>query len=940
MAIIPPSRNKSDSTDGQRHVPPEAVRESGLSSGPTNWHQLDFHRVLQELGVDPAAGLNDAESTRRLSEHGSNVLVESGIKSRWLILWEQLTALMVVILIVAAVVSALLGDYKDAIAITVIVVLNAILGFTQEYRAEKAMAALKKLAVPSVRARRNGEIREIPAIHVVPGDIVLLEAGNLVAADCRVIESADLQAQEAALTGESQPVRKIAGALEEPDLPLGDRRNMAYMGTFITSGRGQAVVTETGMRTELGRIARMIQSVEREPTPLQRRLAQLGKGLAATALMLVAVIFLLGLLRGEGLKLMFLTAVSIGVAAVPEGLPAVVTIALTLGTQRMLKRRVLIRRLTAVETLGSVTVICSDKTGTLTENRMTAVILQAAGGELDLSALPPSDGNNKVAGFAQSGLGLLLAGSALCNDAMMQSAGGEGSSPTSLGDPTEVALLVAAARFGLSKLELERILPRIAEVPFASERKRMTTVHRVPSDSTTIPAEIRIAFEREQPAYLAFTKGGVEALLQVCTTVWVNGEKEPLTPEWRDRLIAANENLARNGMRVLGVAFRCLESAPAAGDEKTTEQKLTYIGIIGMIDPPRPEAKAAVSTCKAAGIRAVMITGDHALTAQYIAGQLGILGNGTSLTGADLESISAAELEHATESAALYARVSPAHKLKIVESLQRLGHIVAMTGDGVNDAPALKKADIGVAMGLTGTDVAKEAADMVLLDDNFATIVAAVEEGRVIYDNVRKFIRYILATNSGEIWTMLLTPFLGMPLPLLPLQILWMNLVTDGLPALALGVEPAESGTMRRPPHRPNESIFARGLGRHVMWVGLLMASLSLGTGYWYWHAHDAKWQTMLFTTLTLSQMAHILAIRSERNSLFRIGLFSNKPLLGAIAVTVLLQLALVYVPLLQGVFKTISLSPQDLGVAVTVCAVVFWAVELEKWLMRISKKK
>jgi len=935
MVTIPPSRNRPDSPNRAKHAPPNSLRQPGEPPAPVIWHHLDFREVLQQFGVDPAAGLSDAEAAARLAEHGTNELAGNGVKGPLRILWEQLTALLVVILIAAAAVSALLADYKDAIAIAVIVVLNAILGFTQEHRAEKAMAALKKLAVPCVKVRRNRTVREIPAIRVAPGDIVLLEAGSLVAADCRVIESADLQAQEAALTGESEPNRKSSGALEEAGLPLGDRRNMAYMGTFITAGRGQAVVTETGMRTELGRIARMIQSVEREPTPLQRRLAQLGKRLAAAALLLVAVIFLLGLLRGEGLKLMFLTAVSIGVAAVPEGLPAVVTIALTLGTHRMLRRRVLIRRLTAVETLGSVTIIGSDKTGTLTENRMTAVILQDAEGELDLSVLPLNGENNRYPDLASSGLRLLLAGSALCNDAVMQPGTDPGHSPAPLGDPTEVALLEAAARFGLSKTEMEQILPRIAEAPFASERKRMTTVHRVPADSTVLPPEISAVFEGAPPAYLAFTKGGVEALLQASTTVWAGGEKQALTLEWRNRLTAANEKLASNGMRVLGVAFRPLNSPPAAGEEKNAERELTYVGIIGMIDPPRPEAKAAVAKCKAAGIRAVMITGDHPLTAQYIAGQLGILGSGTILTEAELERISAEEWEHATKSAALYARVSPAHKLKIVESWQQQGHVVAMTGDGVNDAPALKKADIGVAMGLSGTDVAKEAADMVLLDDNFASIVAAVEEGRVIYDNIRKFIRYILATNSGEIWTMLIAPFAGMPLPLLPLQILWMNLVTDGLPALALGAEPAESGTMRRPPHPPEESVFARGLGRHVLWVGLLMAFLSLGTGYWYWHAHDAKWQTMLFTTLTLSQMAHILAIRSERSSLFRIGLFSNKPLLGAITLTVLLQIALIYMPLLQKVFQTIALSALDLIVAVSVCAAVFCAVELEKWLLR-----
>jgi len=903
-----------------------------------NSHQLDSRDVLRELKTDATTGLSEAEATSRLAEHGRNELVGTGIKSPWLILWEQLTALMVVILIVAAILSALLADYHDAIAIGAIVILNSILGFSQEYRAEKAMAALKKLAVPSVRVRRDGEVREVAAYSLVPGDVILLEAGNFVAADCRVLESADLQTHEAALTGESEPIRKITDAIPQAEVPLGDRRNMAYMGTFVTAGRGQAVVTETGMHTELGRIATMIQAVKHEPTPLQRRLDHLGKGLAAVALFLVTVIFVLGLLRGEEIKLLFLTAVSIAVAAVPEGLPAVVTIALTLGAERMLKRRVLIRSLQAVETLGSVTVICSDKTGTLTQNRMTAAVLQLADERLDLA---PDSGpsHERVLGRDESGFALLLAGGALCNDALIQSAGdhakGEhANAPAPLGDPTETALAMAAARFGLIKSELEKVLPRVAEVPFESERKRMTTLHRIPSDPGLIPFDVGAARDRAAPPYLAFTKGAADNLLGRCGTVWTHGKPEPLNQVWRDRLAKGHEELAKNGMRVLGVAFRWLDSVPPVPDQ-TIEQDLTFVGFIGIIDPPRPEAAAAVAKCKTAGIRPVMITGDHPLTAQYIASQLGITGEGPVLTGLELDRLSVAELELLAESAPVYARVSPAHKLKIIEGFQQLGQVVAMTGDGVNDAPALKKADIGVAMGITGTDVAKQAADMVLLDDNFATIVDAVEEGRVIYDNIRKFIRYILATNSGEIWLMLAAPFLGMPLPLLPLQILWMNLVTDGLPALALGVEPPELDTMRRPPNRPNETIFSRGLGRHVIWVGLLIALLSLGVGYWYWRAGDPNWQTLLFTTLTMSQMTHVMAIRSERQSLFQIGLLSNKPLLGALCLTVVLQIALMYVPFLQTFFKTKPLPLQDLALTMALSSVVFVAVELEKRIAR-----
>ena len=905
----------------------------------TKWYQIKPEAAVEELGSNSLTGLSEAEATRRLAEFGSNELKETGTQSPWLIFLDQLKELMVIILIIAAVISALLGDYSDAIAIGAIVVLNAVLGFTQEYRAEKAMAALKKLSVPSVKVRRDGEVREASAVSLVPGDIILLEAGSFVAADCRVIESADLQTQEAALTGESLPVRKTSDQLGQADLALGDRHNMVYMGTYITAGRGEAIVAETGMRTELGQIAGMIQTVEAQPTPLQRRMGQLGKALAAAALFIVLLIFVLGWFRGENLEVLFLTAVSIAVAAVPEGLPAVMTIALTLGAQRMLKRRVLIRKLSAVETLGSVTVICSDKTGTLTENQMAATVFQLPDRKVEVHERGSDDYRSEFPELGLAGFNLMLAGAALCNDAVMRlnSTGANSSGP--LGDPTETALVVAAARSGLQKPELDRLLPRIGEIPFTSERKRMTTVHRYSSEPELLPEGVRAACSEGNSSATAFTKGAVDVLLGLSSSVWVDGGQVPLDETWQERLLAENDKMAANGMRVLGVAFRCLPVAPRNAETDDLERELTFVGMIGMIDPPRPEAAAAVSTCKAAGIRPMMITGDHPLTARYIARQLGISDNGSVVTGSQLDRTSPEELEQLTESAPVYARVSPEHKLRIVEGLHRRGHIVAMTGDGVNDAPALKKADIGVAMGITGTDVSKEAADMVLLDDNFASIVAAVEEGRVIYDNIRKFIRYILTTNSGEIWLMLVAPFFGMPLPLLPLQILWMNLVTDGLPALALGLEPAESDTMRRPPRQPKESIFARGMGRHTLWVGFLMGLLCLCVAEGYWHAGDPKWQTMVFTTLTLSQMAHVMAIRSERRSLFEIGLLFNKPLLGAVALTVLLQLALVYVPFLQSIFKTVALPLPDLILTLVVSSLILWAVEAEKWFLRKHTK-
>jgi Ca2+-transporting ATPase len=887
------------------------------------------------LSSNAESGLAPAEAQKRLAEQGPNELVERGAKSPWLILWEQLTGVMVVILIVAAIVSGALGDWKDAIAILAIVVLNAVLGFSQEYRAEQAMAALKQLAVPTVKVRRDGHVVEISARELVPGDVVLLEAGTLVPADGRLLESVNLRVEESALTGESEPVEKHNRPLDRAELPVGDRVNMVYMGTVVTYGRGVEVVTATGMDTELGRIAELIQTVEREPTPLQRRLAQLGRGLALAALAIVAIVFVLGLLRGEDWQLMLLTAISMAVAAVPEGLPAVVTIALALGAQRMLKRQALIRKLPAVETLGSVTVICSDKTGTLTENRMTVTVLDVLGETQQVDTLlrhgiPVADAE-LLPGQRPPvrSLGLLAKAAALCNDASLEPTPEGGY--RAVGDPTEGAMVVAAAELGLVKADLDQRWPRVGEVPFTSERKRMTTVHRVGVSPEETDAPWCCG------DYVAFAKGAVDSLLEISERVWTGDEDIPLTEEMRRRIVAANDGLAGQGQRVLGVAFRPLDGQPQEEDETALEREMTFIGLVGMIDPPRPEVREAVATAKAAGIRPVMITGDHPLTARQIAWELGIAADGQPLTGRDLAQMPVDDLEGVVDQVSVYARVSPEHKLKIVQAFQDREQIVAMTGDGVNDAPALKKADIGVAMGITGTDVSKEAADMVLLDDNFATIVAAVKEGRTIYDNIRKFIKYTLTSNAGEIWVMLLAPLAGMPLPLLPLQILWINLVTDGLPGLALGVEPPERDTMSRAPYHPQESIFGRGLGWHVAWVGLLMGLVSLGMGYWTWHAGWDNWQTMLFTTLTLSQMGHALAVRS-RESLFQVGLLSNKALLGAVLLTFGLQMAVVYVPFLQNLFKTDGLSLAELVLSLILSTVVFWGVELEKWLMRRRK--
>ena len=923
-----------------------------------DWYKHPLGEVMGKLEADRETGLQEPEVLIRRGKYGLNELVEKGVRGSWMILADQFKETMVIVLIVAVLLSVFLGDLKDAVAIAVIIGVNALLGFHQENRAEKAIAALKRMAVPMVRVRRDGRVREVPAQELVPGDLLFLEAGNVVPADCRLIESANLRIQEAALTGESEPVDKNQEFLPEQDLPLAERRSMAYMGTVVTYGRGLGVVTETGMATELGRIASLLQTVGRELTPLQKRLRQLGKGLAVGALTIVGIIFALGLMRGESLPLLFMTSISIAVAAVPEGLPAVVTIALALGAQRMLKRKALIRRLSAVETLGSVTVICSDKTGTLTENQMAVVALDTAGQHIELKErLRQSECRIFIAdsgvvdpsSFQSPSLALLLAGGALCNDSFLEVEThpdhGEYESLTChiLGDPTEGALVAAAARLGMSKIDLEKIFPRIGEIPFDSERKRMTTIHRISPLSGNKPTESTPAFQmiRRWAAELgqpnvAFTKGAVDSLLQVTSKVLAEWRIVDFDADWRERVTANQESLARQGMRILGVACR-----PLGSFEKTeaVEKDLVFIGMMGMMDPPRPEVKKAIASCKLAGIRPIMITGDHPLTAKTIAGELGIVDGGQILTGQELDRLSVDELKQKVEEISVYARVSPEHKLKIVEALQKRGHVVAMTGDGVNDAPALKKANIGVAMGITGTEVSKEAADIILQDDNFATIVAAVEEGRVIYDNLRKFIKYLLTTNSGEIWLMLCAPLLGMPLPLLPLQILWINLVTDGLPALALGVEPAEPNTMQRPPYPPNENFFGRGMGRHVVWVGLLMGFLSLGFGFLEWQRNNPHWQTLVFTTLTFSQMAHVLAIRSERDSFFKIGPLSNKPLVGAVMLTIALQFIIIYVPFLGVFFRTQALTVEEILLSIALSSLIFWAVEIEKLILRLRQK-
>ena len=897
-----------------------------------------------------AEGLSEQEVSRRLARYGPNRLATQPPPSFWQKLWDQFNNFVVWLLIVAAVISAALGDWVEAAAIVAIVLLNAILGIIQESRAEEALAKLREMAAPEAHVIRNGRRQVVPAHELVPGDIVLLEAGNYVPADVRLVESVNLRIDEAALTGESKPVSKDAEVIITDKVPLGDQKNMAFMGTLITYGRGKGVVVATGMRTQLGMIAKMLQSVETEPTPLQRRLDQLGRTLGWASLSLCGLVFVIGWIRGFNPLDMFLIAVSLAIAAVPEGLPAVVTISLALGMREMVKRHALIRRLASVETLGSTTVICSDKTGTLTQNQMTATHLWVGGqmfeitgsgyapvGEFLLDGKPVS-----LHDYPEALTALWIA--ALNNDAVLERSGAADMRQTFrvVGDPTEGALAVAAAKAGAFKEMLEEQYPRVAEIPFDPERKRMVTIHaiREPRPEDASPFE-----DERVSGYVVTVKGAPDVVLGLCSRYQgIGDETVPLTEEMRAAILQANDEMTSQALRVLALAYKVCPQMPPVDHPEKVESDLVFVGLIGMIDPPRPEVIPALQKARRAGIRTVMITGDYPNTARAIAEKIGLLRPGHKvITGAHLETLSHEGWVQVVEEADVFARVSPHHKLRLVEALQENGEVVAMTGDGVNDAPAIKKADIGIAMGITGTDVAKETADMVLTDDNYASIVAAIEQGRIIYSNIRKFVYYLLSCNLAEIAVIFLATLAGLPSPLTAIQLLWLNLITDGAPALALGVEKGDPDIMERPPRPPDEPIINKPmrLGIAMQTVAITTVTLlAYGVGLHVHPEHPELAETMAFTTLSFSELLRAFTARSERYPLFKIGVFSNKFMNLAFLSSALLLLLVIYVRPLQPIFNTNTLHWAQWKWVLPLLIIPAFIAELTKMYLRWRERQ
>jgi Ca2+-transporting ATPase len=936
--------------DSMEDIPSSDPPLEAVVNGEDIWHVLEATEIVQALQTSPKQGLSEEEASRRLEQFGPNELEEAAKPSLFSLIFEQFKNFIVIVLVVAALAAALLGDYIEAAAILAIVVLNAILGVVQERKAEEALAALRRLAAPDALVLREGRRQTCPARELVPGDVVFLEAGNFIPADLRLIETVNLSIEEAALTGESVPVTKDAHLVLTQDMALGDRRNTAFSGTVVSYGRGSGVVVSTGMRTQIGMIAAMLQAVQEEPTPLQRKLDQLGKVLGIAALVVCALVFGVGWIRGIPALEMFLVAVSLAVAAVPEGLAAVVTITLALGMREMITRHALIRRLSSVETLGSTTVICSDKTGTLTQNQMTVTRMWVDGTTFEITGGGfGQTGDFKVDGgvvdlrdYPASTTVLWVA--TLANDAQIAAEptkDGDNASRV-IGDPTEAALLIAAAKAGAFRDRLEEAYPRIDEIPFDSSRKRMTTVHKIVDPA---PDDASPFYDTELREWeIAAIKGAPDVVLDLCTRYQkMDDTTTPLTDEIRERIYEENARMARSALRVIAVAFRVEPDVPDDATPEKIEHDLIFVGLMGMIDPPRPQVKPAIAKARRAGIRTLMITGDFPDTAEEIAEEIALLQpeHGV-LTGSQLDAMDDDALKEKVATTGVFARVSPEHKVRIVDALKSHGEIVAMTGDGVNDAPALKRADIGVAMGVTGTDVAKEAADMVLTDDNYASIVDAVEQGRVIYSNIRKFVFYLLSCNLAEIAVIFIAILAGLPSPLTPIQLLWLNLITDGAPALALGMEKGDPDIMVQPPRPPDEPVINRQMRTRI---GIQTVAIAGVTLYAYWMGiqmypgipEEAK--TMAFVTLSFSELLRAFTVRSERYPLHKIGLFSNKWMLYAVTSSMLLLLAVIYVPFLQPIFNTVPLGWAEWQIVLPLLFIPAIVAEISKWLMGIQLK-
>jgi P-type Ca2+ transporter type 2C len=969
--------------------------DSNSESQPqVSWHALTPEQILKQLATPPDTGLTSEEVARRLESYGPNQLTEAPGTTFWQMLLDQFNNFVVIMLLVAAGISAILGDWVEAGAILIIVILNATLGVIQERRAEQALAALKKLSAPDAKVIRDGQRQAIPSPQLVPGDIVLLEAGNYVPADIRLLEAANLRIEEAALTGESIPVQKDANIHLEADIPLGDRKNTAFMSTLVSYGRGRGVVVSTGMRTQIGLIAEMLQAVENEPTPLQKRLDQLGKMLGWATLAICGIVFLVSIVRFTDLSMitapngglmvylksaqeeiinMFMLAVGLAIAAVPEGLPAVVTISLALGMSQMVQRHALIRKLSSVETLGSTTVICSDKTGTLTQNEMTLTRMWVDDVYLSITGKGHSLSgdflrNNHTVDLGEyPGVRTALWVGALNNDAELNISGESAEEQTyrMTGDPTEGALVVAAAKAGALPRPLNHAYPRVQEVPFDSDRKRMITIHQVRQST---PDDFSPFYQHETSGYVVAIKGAPDMVLDLCTQYQrTNDSHAGLTEEQRMRVLQANDQMTQDALRVLAVAYKVCQEPPDINDIEKLEDGMIFVGLLGMIDPPRQEVATALATASRAGIRTIMITGDFPNTARAIAESIGLLKPGHQvLSGAELDTLSDEELTQQVEYTDVFARVSPEHKLRIVEALRRDDEVVAMTGDGVNDSPSIKRANIGVAMGITGTDVAKESADMVLTDDNYASIVAAVEQGRIIYDNIRKFVFFLISSNVAEITVIFLATLAGLPAPLTVIQLLWLNLLTDGAPALALAMEKGDPAIMERKPRPPSEPIINKRMQGGILiqtiaQTGVVLAAFVIGLT-WHleagalvpagespllyvlqhnWRGIDVQAaETMAFVTLSLCELFRAYTVRSEKLSIFKIGVFSNKYMQYAVGISLVLLILVVGIPFLQPIFNTHVPSAREWAVILSLSLVPALAEEITKAYIRWSERR